>query len=108
MNWISINTPPPQSDKYYFVWILASEYGKEEGHGDMCYWDGVKWSDGVFSSVDNGASVSHWQFINPPQKGRNKRIAHSVYCTIDGCRVKTHAKGLCKMHYERNRIRDNA
>ncbi len=69
MKWIEFSEHSlPKPDDYYFVWIPEWEGYGNEAHGDTCFWDGKCWQFGNFPSVEDGAPVSHWATIEPPNK----------------------------------------
>jgi hypothetical protein len=65
MFWVSSDDKLPENCGFYFVWV--PEWEDNIAHGDIAYWNGSKWSDGNFPSIDDGAPVSHWMRIEPQQ-----------------------------------------
>lgn len=74
MNWISCEDRLPTEEKYYLVWIPEWEgYGNAAGP-DLAFFEDGEWAGlNAFPFVEDGAPISHWCEIEPPQNELQKQ-----------------------------------
>lgn len=80
MKWIECSKELPKKVGYYLVWIPAWEGYCNEDAFDVAWWNCSEWGElNAFSAIADGAPVTHWSIVPPP----NKRVQTDPLPAVD-------------------------